>query len=94
MAKKSTIILGAGYHGKVLARTIQSRGTHELKAFLDDNPATHSTEVCGAPVLGSLALLADVRDQLPVEQFAVGVGECHRFNDFLEANVPANPTSS
>ena len=61
---ENLIIIGAGYHGRVLAQTIKTCGSYHLSGFLDDNPDTHGTEVGDVLVLGSLDMLVELQKEM------------------------------
>ncbi|MCU0770904.1 MAG: acetyltransferase [Verrucomicrobia bacterium] len=50
-------------------------GRFRVRGFLDDNPATHGTRICGLPVLGPLAMAATLTDCL----FVNGIGSPRNF---------------
>ena len=85
---RNVLIIGAGYHGKVLARTIATLGGHRVRAFIDDNPDLQGEQVQGVHVYGPLTRLPEACESLSVDHFAVGVGEAHRLGPFLRRQVP------
>lgn len=55
-AGRSVAICGAGGHAKVVADVLARQvPSVPIAGFLDDRPEMHGTELCGRPVLGSLA---------------------------------------
>lgn len=67
------VIVGAGGHAKVAWDTAVEAG-FEVHGFLDDDPTRHGSLHCGLPVLGSMALAADLR-LAGVEGVLVAVGD-------------------
>ena len=54
------VIIGAGGFARETAQAVQDAGEFKLLGHLDDNPALHSTEVDGVPVLGGCDLVHDL----------------------------------
>ena len=67
------VLLGAGGIAIVAAEIARARGL-EIVGFLDDRTEKHGTQFCGAPVLGSLAMLPGLRQS--VQQAVVAFGNC------------------
>lgn len=59
------VVIGAGGHGRVVLDILLSAGAHRIVGILDANPALTGTQVSGVDVLGSINLLAKLRQQHP-----------------------------
>lgn len=59
---KPVVIVAAGGLGREAAAVIERSNEWDLIGFLDDQPALAGTEICGKPVLGSIASAADRAD--------------------------------
>lgn len=81
---KEVIIIGAGGHAKVIADIVLRSGDAVL-GFLDDNPDRQS-EICGIPVLGSVA---DYSKYLHAE-FVVGIGNASVRRKIIEMMEDVN----
>lgn len=73
------IFLGAGGIAIVAAEIARCRGL-EIVGFLDDRAEKHGTVFCGAPVLGSFAMLPALR--VEVSQAVIAFGSCQGRIDF------------
>ncbi len=71
--KPFILVYGAGGHAKTIAEMILQMGTYSIAGILDDNVALAGNHVLGVPVLGTGALLKDLREQ-GVTLAANGVG--------------------
>jgi len=61
--QKTCVIVGAGGHGRVVLDILRSARHYQAMGFLDSNPAMHGRRMDGLPILGDLAVLADLRAQ-------------------------------
>ncbi|HOW96280.1 MAG TPA: NeuD/PglB/VioB family sugar acetyltransferase [Kiritimatiellia bacterium] len=68
------VILGAGFHAKVVIETIRLAGLGPVLAVLDDAPAKHGTAIHGVPVRGALGLLPEWHARGLVLGVALGMG--------------------
>ncbi len=71
--RRVVIGLGAGGHAKVLVDALRAAGGVDLAGLLDPDPARAGAEVLGVPVLGSDALLPELREK-GVTGFFVALG--------------------
>lgn len=71
----STLIVGAGAAGSMVAREMASRPDqgYTVVGFLDDDPTKLGTRVAGAPVLGKIGDLAAVAGQHRVGQIVIAI---------------------
>ena len=74
--KPRVVVIGArpDGHARVVADALRLAGRYELAGFLDDNERLWKTRLEGAPVLGGLALLAQLRKR-QIRYAVIGVGE-------------------
>lgn len=70
---QSSVILGAGHVGQLVARKIQQHPEYgiELIGFVDENPRARRAEVADLPVLGGLPDLADLVSSRSIERVIV-----------------------
>jgi exopolysaccharide biosynthesis polyprenyl glycosylphosphotransferase len=73
--KRRAIVVGAGWAGKTIARTIADFAVHhfELVGMVDDDPAKQSTAIDGVPVLGPVSALAELAGQKRVSDVVLAI---------------------
>lgn len=69
-----SIIIGAGKYGTVYQSFLREAGIN-IAGFLDDNPKLWGTLIDGAPVLGPISYLEDIRESLPVDSVYCPLGD-------------------
>ena len=67
------VILGAGYHAKLVIEYLRMNG-QPVRAVLDDDPAKHGTRVKEVPVVGPVSLLPEIGRKGDVTGVALGFG--------------------
>lgn len=88
---RSVLIVGAGYAGSVMAKTLNAMTEATgvvLVGFVDDNPALQGLEMFGKKVLGTSRDLESLVRRLEVDEVIVAVTDPHRIGpDLLAALV-------
>ena len=69
----NSVILGAGNYGEMFLSFLREEGIN-IVGFLDDNPNLQNKEVCGVPVLGTMSMLKDLRNQYNVDSVYCPIG--------------------
>jgi exopolysaccharide biosynthesis polyprenyl glycosylphosphotransferase len=80
--QRRALIVGAGVSGRALARALKYEGTgqaaahgvsHQIVAFVDDNPALKQTAVEGVPILGNSHRLLELARSLQIDEVIVAI---------------------
>ena len=76
MLEGRILVWGAGGHARVVAEIIRCVGRSEIVGFLDNvNPERHTTEFCGATVLGGAEQLTRLAKE-GVSDIVIALGDC------------------
>lgn len=75
MEIKTTLIIGAGGHGKVVLDILRSRGACRPVGFVDADPKLAGTKVGGLPVFGGIHLLGKLRNQHRLSAAIIAIGD-------------------
>jgi len=69
------VIIGAGGHGRVVRDILNRAQTQAVVGFIDSNPELVGRRVDGRPVLGGMADLERLRDELQLTSAIVAIGD-------------------
>lgn len=95
VAKKRTLIVGAGHAGEIVLREIgrHPRSEYRVVAFVDDDPHKQMTRIHGVPVVGKIDDIPNVVHRFGIEQILVllpsASGKLIRHVVNLAASTPA-----
>lgn len=78
------VIVGAGGHGRVVLDILINAGAQEVVGFIDSDTELAGRRVDGRRVLGDLAALPRLRDEMGIEGAVVAVGDNGVRRDFAE----------
>ncbi|MFN2315707.1 MAG: polysaccharide biosynthesis protein, partial [Gemmatimonadales bacterium] len=72
---RRVLVAGAGAAGESLVRELRANPRLGLRpvAFVDDDPAKHRKEMCGLPVLGATAQLADLQREHAFDELIIAM---------------------
>ena len=75
--KKAVLLIGAGRAGVLAAREIQGRGDMavEIKGFVDDDERKRGLVVCGIKVLGTVAQLGRLTQELEIDHVVITIAQ-------------------
>ena len=75
----AVLIVGAGSAGEIIAKELAGNPRLKMRAvgFLDDDPAKRELQLCGLPVLGSLAELPEMIRAHKVSEVIITMPEAH-----------------
>lgn len=73
VAKKRTLIVGAGHAGEIILREIARlpRSEYRVVALVDDDVAKHMTRIHGVPVVGKIDDIAAIVKRYGIEQILI-----------------------
>jgi len=95
VAKKRTLIVGAGHAGEIIVRELSRlpRSEYRVTAIVDDDAHKHMTRIHGVPVVGKIDDIPSIVKRMGIEQILIllpsASGQLIRRVVNLAANTPA-----